>query len=78
MEILSPSSVRHDRVVKFNLYREAGVQEYWIVDPESRTLSVYTLEDGQYHASQTYSLSTPLVKVGVLEDCTIDLSTVFV
>lgn len=77
VEILSPSTMQHDRVVKFNLYREAGVREYWIVDPESQTLSVYTLENGQYYAAQTYSPNAPLVSVGVLEDCTIDLKTVF-
>ena len=33
MEILSPSTMRHDRFTKFNLYQRAGVREYWIVDP---------------------------------------------
>ena len=76
IEILSPASARYDRLVKFSLYQRAGVKEYWIVDPSSRTVCVHTLEDGAYHAATVYSsdLSAP---VGVLDGCSIDLSAVF-
>ena len=76
IEILSPASARLDRLVKFNLYQRAGVKEYWLVDPSTRTVSVYTLEDGAYHAATVYSsdLSAP---AGVLDGCIIDLSAVF-
>lgn len=36
IEIVSPSSVRDDRVDKFMEYEQAGVKEYWIIDPRSR------------------------------------------
>lgn len=36
VEIVSPSSVRDDRVDKFMEYEQAGVKEYWIIDPRSR------------------------------------------
>jgi Uma2 family endonuclease len=36
IEILSPTTVRRDRFIKRDLYLRAGVQEYWIVDAESR------------------------------------------
>lgn len=76
IEILSPATARYDKFVKFRLYQRAGVREYWLVDPSTRTVSVYSLEDGAYHASTVYTadLSVP---VGVLDDCQIDLSTVF-
>ena len=41
VEILSPSSLRHDRLVKLNLYQRAGVREYWIADPENRSVMVF-------------------------------------
>ena len=37
--IVSPSSKRMDYYTKLSLNRAAGVREYWIVDPASRTLS---------------------------------------
>jgi Uma2 family endonuclease len=38
VEVLSPSSGRADRVVKRTLYRDEHVDEYWIVDLDSRTI----------------------------------------
>ena len=74
IEILSPSTARMDRFLKFDLYQRAGVREYWIVDPDTRTVQVYTLEEGRYHAAQIFN---DTIKVGVLEDCVIDLKDVF-
>lgn len=37
VEVLSPSTARADRVVKRNLFRDEGVDEYWIVDLDART-----------------------------------------
>jgi len=44
VEILSPSSTSRDFTSKMDLYREAGVKEYWIVDPFSRVAHVYLLQ----------------------------------
>ena len=76
VEILSPSTRGNDRLRKYNLYQQAGVREYWIVDPDMGVLQVYTLEDGQYHAADVYTAGST-VPVGVLEGCGIDLRTVF-
>ena len=38
VEVLSPSTQRHDRLVKLGLYKRAGVREYWIANPEDRTV----------------------------------------
>ena len=75
IEILSPATAQYDRLVKFNLYQRAGVREYWIVDPTSCVVSTYTLENGKYQAAAYGADSS--VRVGILDDCTIDLSTVF-
>ena len=76
VEILSPSSWRHDCLVKYNLYQRAGVKEYWIVDTEKQVVLVHTLEEGQYHAPKAYT-ARDTVPVGVLEDCAVDLTAVF-
>lgn len=76
IEIISNSSRRLDRLTKLNLYQKAGVREYWIVDPDSCVVSVYTLKDGVYRTAAAYGADSS-IRVGVLNDCTIDLSTVF-
>lgn len=75
VEILSPSTARHDQLVKFNKYREAGVQEYWIVNPEGRNVQAFLLKDGGYF-SQAYG-DVDSVPINVLDDCQINLADVF-
>jgi Uma2 family endonuclease len=48
VEILSPSNGKHDIDTKFGLYEEAGVKEYWMVEPEEKMVLVYTLQNGKY------------------------------
>ncbi len=48
VEVLSPSNPAHDRSLKYDLYAEAGVLEYWIVDPRQRTVEIHLLRDGAY------------------------------
>ena len=45
IEIVSPGSEneRRDRVAKRQLYGKYGVKEYWVVDPQQRTIEVYSL-----------------------------------
>jgi Uma2 family endonuclease len=43
VEVLSPSSVRVDQFIKFGIYEQAKVREYWLVDPKTRSIEVYTL-----------------------------------
>ncbi len=44
IEIVSPSSIKMDYERKAELYREAGVREYWIVDAEKEMVTVYDFE----------------------------------
>lgn len=77
VEILSPSTQRHDRLVKLNLYQRAGVREYWIVDPDNQTVQVMLLgENGALHLHEVYGRGD-VAKVNVLEGCFIELSKVF-
>jgi Uma2 family endonuclease len=47
-EILSPATARKDRIVKYQLYENAGVKYYCIVDPENSSIEVFTLNKGGY------------------------------
>ncbi len=77
IEIVSPSSGKMDRLIKFNKYETAGVKEYWIAHPEEKTVMVFTLgENGRYGRPEIYSEDDD-VKVGIFEDLSIDLKTVF-
>lgn len=77
VEVLSPSTQRHDQLVKLNLYQRAGVREYWIVDPENRTVRVMILvSDGILRTHEIYDRED-VAKVNVLDGCFIELSKVF-
>lgn len=77
VEILSPSSLRHDRLVKLNLYQRAGVREYWIVDPENRSVMVFLPDsNGSLRLCEDYGRED-VAKVSVLDGCFIELNKVF-
>jgi len=76
VEILSPSTRRHDRLVKLNLYQRAGVREYWIVDPGSSSVQVFLLDSGALRLHEDYG-PKDVAKVNVLEGCFIELCKVF-
>jgi Uma2 family endonuclease len=75
IEILSPSSVKHDLVYKLNKYLDAGVREYWVTDPDEKIVYVYTLGPDGCKLSKYGSGDN--VPVTVLPGCRIDLQTVF-
>lgn len=50
VEILSPSTRSVDLTKKKALYERFGVAEYWVVDPDARTVTVWSLVDGRYRA----------------------------
>ena len=47
-EILSPSNTADEYVRKFNLYMKAGVREYWILEPKSKTVQAFVLQNNAY------------------------------
>ena len=75
VEVLSPSTARLDRLTKFHKYQQAGVREYWVVDPDTKIVQVYLLENGRY-VVEAYG-DSDLVPVSALEGCRITLTDVF-
>lgn len=77
IEIISPSSVKMDRVLKFNKYEKAGVKEYWIVEPEQNLVSVFVLQNNnRYNRPEMYS-DTDKIKVGLFPELEIGLKNIF-
>ena len=75
IEILSPSTRGRDLVLKLNKYCEAGVREYWTVDPESKEVTVFTFQEEI--ESVVYGIPD-VVPVGIFEDsCGINLKELF-
>ena len=52
IEILSPGNSKKEMTHKYELYQEAGVLEYWIVNLVDKTIFIYTLKDGIFIGQQ--------------------------
>lgn len=77
VEIISPSTARRDKIVKFNKYEQAGVKEYWIIEPQEKILSVFTLQDNQRYGRPNLYSDEHQVEVAIFDDLMIDLQKVF-
>ena len=75
IEILSPSNTVIEMKRKLQLYQEAGVREYWVIDPENKDITVYRFQEG---AILTYTLKKDTtVPVSIFPDLNINLKQVF-
>jgi Uma2 family endonuclease len=75
VEILSPSNTAIEMERKLPLYGEAGVREYWIVDPKDKHISIYLLEDNGEYILRTVTKDS--VRPSVVPGLEIPLSTIF-
>jgi Uma2 family endonuclease len=75
IEILSPSTIRHDRVVKFKKYLAAGVKEYWVADGDEKRVEIHVFDQGRYISS--VAGGDDEVAVTALPGCTIKLGDVW-
>jgi len=72
IEIVSPGNAMHDYARKLNLYMNANVREYWIVDKQKNRIIVYNFE---HNTMEEYTF-TDMVKAGIFEDLEIDFSEI--
>ena len=70
IEIISPGNPGHDYIRKLNLYADAGVREYWIVDPRTEKVLVYYLGAADFQV-ETYTFRDK-IKVNIYDDLWID------
>lgn len=78
VEVISKSSVKKDLHEKYGIYEKAGVKEYWIVQPQDRSLIIFTLtEAGQYQPSKPLTKGD-IATSQVLPGLEIDLDELFI
>jgi Uma2 family endonuclease len=75
VEVLSPSSASRDTLLKYNKYMQAGVREYWIIDPVDKYVRVSVLKEGKFDTIDY--INPEVLPVKALEGCTIDIRRAF-
>ena len=75
VEILSPSTSKRDKLIKYNLYQKAGVREYWIIDPDEKFVQAGVLSNGSY-VTTMYG-SEDKASVHIIEGLEINLTDVY-
>ncbi|ADL07352.1 Uma2 family endonuclease [Thermosediminibacter oceani] len=77
IEIVSHSSASMDYIKKLNLYERHGVKEYWIANPENRTVMVYRLNsEGEYGVPEICP-DRGEIRSAVLEGFSVNLGEIF-
>lgn len=76
IEVLSPSSLRHDRIRKFRLYSHYQVPEYWIVSPNPPMVEVHQWAEGSYRTHGVYTETDSLTSAQ-FPTLSLDLGTIF-
>jgi Uma2 family endonuclease len=76
VEIISPGSVRLDRVTKKALYEHFAVKEYWIVDPNNQTVEVHILKDDKYIEHQ-FLETEGIIESSIFVGLDLDIKTLF-
>ena len=67
IEILSPGNTQKEIQLKFDLYEEAGVKEYWIVYPAEENIAVFKLNnDGKYDGAKIYASGSVIKSTAVI------------
>ena len=75
VEILSPGRWFVDTILKMKKYKEAGVREYWVVDPDEKKLAVFHFEENDDPVEYTFDDQVP---VGIWNgECKVDFALIY-
>jgi Uma2 family endonuclease len=76
IEILSPGNSKKEMDIKFDLYEEAKVKEYWLVYPETKGIQIFTLINDKYIGLKPVA-EDQILKSPLFPELNLDLSFVF-
>jgi Uma2 family endonuclease len=77
IEILSKGNAKRDMSIKYALYQESGVKEYWMVYPEEHAIHQFVLdEQGFYHLKQMFA-DDDIASPQLFPELTIELTDIF-
>ena len=79
VEVLSESTKKNDVGKKKDDYEKYGVKEYWIVDPENRSVKVYHNIEGKFTVGDEYKINSDKteIKVSIFENLIVDIRNIF-
>lgn len=77
VEVLSPSTIKKDYTEKFNLYEENGVKEYWLANPEGKSLQIFYLENDKYEEFEIYEDEEEIINSKLFPDLKIKMTEIF-
>lgn len=73
IEIVSPGNPADDYIRKLYYYKNAGVREYWIVDPRRKTVTINYFENNMLNIQYSFD---SVIKVSIYEDLFINFSDI--
>jgi len=73
IEIVSPSNASDDYIRKLYYYKNYGVREYWIVDPQRKSVTINYFEGNLFNVPYTFD---SVIKVNICEDLYINFSDI--
>ena len=77
IEILSPGNSKKEMSIKYDLYEEAGVKEYWMVHPQDRSVQIFSLKDEKFIGLKPV-IENQILNSPLFPDLKMDLRKVFV
>lgn len=76
VEILSPGNTKKEKKNKFELYEEAGVREYWLVEPSDDSVIIYVLNQDEHYIG--LQPATEVAQSVIFPELKVDLEKLFV
>lgn len=77
VEVLSPGNTRKEVKLKFELYEEAGIKEYWLVNPVEQNMIVYCLDDNNKFGGGKIYADGDMLESVILPGFQLNVSDVF-